>query len=101
MTQATERAAVNDMHDSNLQIRQVTLSSENIKEEKFHVLGFVPANFVGLRNEIWFVKLTYEQIDSMEEFLLYVALNFNPKPKPKLLLLNHIITNNLTILLTI
>jgi hypothetical protein len=55
--------------NSSCQLHQVTLFGEIMEENKFCVLGFVPAEVVGLRKRVWFMKLTYEQIDSMEKFL--------------------------------
>ncbi len=56
---------VRDMHNSNHQLRQVTFSGETIEEEKSHAIGFVPANVVDLREEVWFRELNSEQIDSV------------------------------------
>ena len=60
---------IRDMHNSNLKFRQVTLSGEILEENKFYILGFVHAGVVGLAKEVWFMQLTHEQIDSVEEFL--------------------------------
>ena len=60
---------INDMHNSIHQLCQVTRSGEIIEENKFYVLGFVPADAVGLRKEEWFRKLTNGQIDSVDKFL--------------------------------
>ena len=57
------------LHNSNRQLRQVTLSGEIIQEEKFHVIGFVPADVVRLSKGIWFKKLDSDQVSSIEEFL--------------------------------
>ena len=57
------------MHNSNPQLRQVTLSGVFLVESKFYVLGFVPANVVGLEEDVWFDKLDSEQIDSIEQYL--------------------------------
>ena len=35
------------------------------EEHKFYVLGFIPADAIRLRKEVWFVKLTQEQIDTV------------------------------------
>jgi len=48
---------------------QVTLLGEIIEENKFYVLGFVSAEVLGFRKEVWFMKSKYEQIDSVEESL--------------------------------
>ncbi len=60
---------IRSMHNSNHKLHQITLSGEIIEEEKFHVIGFVPADVVNLREEIWFKKLDIEQIDSVTEFI--------------------------------
>jgi len=60
---------INNMHNSNHKTRQATLSGEIIEENKFYVLGFVPAKIVALKKEVLFMKLTNEQIDSVVEFL--------------------------------
>ena len=57
------------MHNSNRQLRQVTLSGEILEEYKFHVIGFVPADVVRLKKDVWFSRLTSEQVDSVEQFL--------------------------------
>jgi len=57
------------MHNSNRQLQQVTLSGEIIQEEKFHVIGFVPADVVRLEKDVWFRKMGSEQISSIEQFL--------------------------------
>jgi len=45
------------MHNSNRQLYQVTLSGETLLECKFYVIGFVPADVVHLKREVWFKKL--------------------------------------------
>jgi len=57
------------MHNSNRQLRQVTLSGEALLECKFYVLGFVPADVVRLKKDVWFSTLRSEQVDSVEQFL--------------------------------
>lgn len=57
------------MHNSNRQLRQVTLSGEVLLEFKFCVIGFVPADVVRLKEDVWFNKLTSEQVDSVDQFL--------------------------------
>jgi len=57
------------MHNSNRQLRQVTLSGEILLECKFFVLGFVPTDVVRLKKDVWFSKLTSEQVDLVEQFL--------------------------------
>jgi len=60
---------INDLHNSNLQLRQVTLSGEIIEDEKFHVLCFVSAEIVNPKKDMWFSKLDSEQISNVEEYL--------------------------------
>ena len=60
---------IDDMHNSNLQLRQITLSGEIIEEEKFCVLGFVSIDVVDLKKDVWFSKLGSEQISNVEEYL--------------------------------
>jgi len=57
------------MHNSNRQLRQVTLSGEVLVEYRFYVIGFVPACVVRLKKDVWFGKLSSEQIASVEQFL--------------------------------
>jgi hypothetical protein len=64
-------------HNSNHKTQQTTLKGEIITEYTYHVLGFVPANVVRLKNEEWFTKLNYEQITSVEKFLDATRM-FNP-----------------------
>jgi len=66
---------INDMHNSNLQLRQITLSGEIIEEEKFYVLGFVSAGIVNLKEDVWLSKLDPEQISSVEAYLDKRALS--------------------------
>ena len=66
---------INDLHNSNLQLRQITLSGEIMDEEKFCVLGFVSANVVDLKKDLWFSKLDSEQISNVEECLDKRAAN--------------------------
>jgi len=56
------------MHNSNRQLRQVTLSEETLLEPKYYVIGFVPADVVRLEKDVWFCNLSSEQIDSVERF---------------------------------
>lgn len=58
------------MHNSNRPLRQVTLSGKIlVQESKFYALGFVPADVVRLKKDVWFSKLDSEQISSVEQFL--------------------------------
>ena len=62
-------ALIEALNSSKRELCQVTLSGEIIEENKFYVLGFVSGEALGFRKEVWFMKLTNEQIDSVEEFL--------------------------------
>ena len=57
------------MHNSNRRLRQVTLSGEVLLEFRYYVIGFVPADVVRLKKDVWFSRLTSEQVDSVELFL--------------------------------
>jgi hypothetical protein len=57
------------MHGSNHKTFQTTLKGEIIQEYTYYVLGFVPADVVRLKKDVWFSKLSSEQITSVEEFL--------------------------------
>lgn len=60
---------INDMHNSNRQLRQVTLSGEILLECKFYVIGFVPADVVRLKKDVWFKKLDSETVALVDQFL--------------------------------
>jgi len=57
------------LHNSNRRLLQVTLSGEIIQEEKFHVIGFVPADVVRLEKAVWYSKLDSEQVGLVAQFL--------------------------------
>jgi hypothetical protein len=48
---------------------QSTLTGEALDEEKFHVIGFVPADILSFKREVWFSKLEKTQIIAVEEYL--------------------------------
>ena len=57
-------------HNSNHKTKQITLKGEIIQNEyTYYVLGFVPADEVRLKKDVWFSKLSEEQIKSVENFL--------------------------------
>jgi len=60
---------INTKHNSNHKIKQTTLKREIIQEYSYYVLGFVPAEVVHLKKDVWFSKLGNEQIKSVENFL--------------------------------
>ncbi len=57
------------MHNSNRKLHQVTLSGEVLLEFRYHVIGFAPADVAHLKKDVWFSKLSSEQVDSVERFL--------------------------------
>jgi len=58
------------MHNSNRQLCQVTLTGGILVQEyKFYVLGFVAADVVRLKKDVWFRKLDSQQVSSVEQFL--------------------------------
>jgi len=57
------------LHNSNRKICQVTLTGEVVHEEKFEVIGFVPADVVRLKKDVWFKKLDSDQVSSVDKFL--------------------------------
>jgi len=56
-------------HNSNHKTKQITLEGEIVREYVYYVLGFVPADVVRLKEDVWFTKLDNEQIKSIEQFL--------------------------------
>jgi hypothetical protein len=57
------------LHNSNRKAQQITLTGEVIQDEKFILQGFVPADVVRLRKDVWFKKLDSDQVSSVDEFL--------------------------------
>ena len=56
-------------HNSNQKTKQVTLEGEILQEYYYKLLGFVPADVIRLKEDLWFTKLSDEQIKSVEQFL--------------------------------
>jgi hypothetical protein len=56
-------------HNSNHKTTQITLEGKTIQEYVYYVLGFVPADVIRLKNDVWFSKLNNEQISNTEKFL--------------------------------
>jgi hypothetical protein len=56
-------------HNSNHKTQQTTLKGEIVQEYTYCVLGFVPADVVRLKKDVWFSKLSNEQKTSVEKFL--------------------------------
>jgi hypothetical protein len=60
---------IKDMHNSNRQLLQVTLTDGILVQEyKFYVLGFVPADVVRLKDDDWFKKLDSERVALVDRF---------------------------------
>ncbi len=58
------------MHNSNRPMCQTTLEGGILAPEiTYYVLGFVPADVVRLKKEVWFSKLSNDQIERVEEYL--------------------------------
>ena len=55
-------------HNSNHKTQQVTLNGEIAQEFIYYMLGFVPADVIHLKKDVWFGKLDDEQIKSVEIF---------------------------------
>jgi len=53
-------------HNSNHKPQQTTLKGEIVQEYTYYVLGFVSADVVRLKKDLWFSKLSNEQIESVE-----------------------------------
>jgi len=61
---------IRDMHNSNPQMCQTTLEGGILATDyKFYVLGFVPADVVRLKENVWFEKLDSGQAKLVDEFL--------------------------------
>jgi hypothetical protein len=56
-------------HNSNHKTQQTTLDGEKVQEYVYYLLGFVPADVIRLKEDLWFTKLGNEQIKSIEQFL--------------------------------
>ena len=60
---------IKSKHNSNHKTQQITLRREIVQEYIFYVLGFVSADIVKLKKDVWFSKLSNEQIKSVETSL--------------------------------
>jgi len=58
-------------HNSNHKTQQTTLEGEIVQEYVYYVLGFVPADVVRLKKDVWFSKLSNEQVWIVEQYLSY------------------------------
>jgi len=65
-------------HDSSHKTQQTTLKGDIVQEFIYSVLGFVPFDVVRLKNDVWFSKLSNEQIKLAEKYFQksnYYVLN--------------------------
>ena len=53
-------------HNSNHKTQQTTLKGEIVQEYVYYLLGFIPADVVRLKKDVWFAKLKSEQLTSIE-----------------------------------
>ena len=60
---------IKNKHNSNHKTQQTTLKGEIIQEYTYYVLGFVPADVVRLKNDVWFSKLNNTQIALAEKYI--------------------------------
>jgi hypothetical protein len=60
---------ITDLHNSNKNLVQVTLSGEKLDEENFFLLGFVAGKELEIQKNIWFTLLTASQISLLSEIL--------------------------------
>jgi hypothetical protein len=56
-------------HNSNQKTSQITLEGKTVHEYVYNVLGFVPVDVIELKKDVWFTKLSTEQIKLAENFL--------------------------------
>jgi hypothetical protein len=61
---------ITELHNSNKELLQTTLSGEFLDEEKYYLLCFAKADVIGLDKECWFFQLNSEQINSLNRHLL-------------------------------
>jgi len=60
---------INHLHYSNKKSVQTTLFDEQISEDKFNLLAFVPIHVLKLNKNMWFAKLSSIQIESLNQYL--------------------------------
>lgn len=60
---------ITDLHNSNMPLVQVTLSGEELVEERFFLLGFVAGKDIKIEENVWFSELTVFQICLLDEVL--------------------------------
>ena len=49
-------------HNSNQKTQQITFDGEIVQEYSYYMLGFVPADVIRLKNDVWFSKLNLSLI---------------------------------------
>jgi hypothetical protein len=65
-------------HNSNHKTFQTTLKGETIQEYTYYVLGFVPADVIRLKNDVWFDVLDRKQMISVEKNICAIGeVKFN------------------------
>jgi hypothetical protein len=57
------------MHNSNRELRQITLFGELLPENKYLVLGFVSNTVLNLKGDVWFKQLNKKEIALLETFI--------------------------------
>ena len=60
---------ITDLHNSNKKLVQTTLSGDIMPEEKFYLLGFVPATTLEPDLNSWFIILIPKQISAINAYL--------------------------------
>jgi len=63
-------------HNSNHKTQQTTLEGEIVQEFIYFVLGFVPADVIRLKNDVWYSQLNNEQIKEAEKHLQKKKLSY-------------------------
>lgn len=48
---------------------RINLEGEIIQEYSYYVLGFIPAEVIKLKNDVWFSRLSNKQINLVEKYL--------------------------------
>ena len=56
-------------HNSNHKTQQTTLKGEIFQEYTYYCLGFVPTDVIRLKKDLWFSKLSNEQIKLVDKFI--------------------------------
>jgi hypothetical protein len=56
-------------HNSNHKTTQITLEGQIIQGCTYYLVGFVPADVINLKKDMWFSKLDLEQTKTIQQFL--------------------------------